>query len=151
VEPGMHVPSSVLNEYRDSFKAADEECVKASMKLFADTGLMALFAAMIMFYGSSTCPPQVNANTMFWHCYINSSIIFQNQSTLDYCTILLVSFTVVVSSGTFLEKTSPMLNSVLLSFMLLLIIGPVNLFTILVSAKALVSQMAKAVNIFGVT
>jgi hypothetical protein len=36
-------------------------------------------------------------------------------------------------------------------FYALLIIGPVNLFTILVSVKALVSQMAKAMNIFGVT
>jgi hypothetical protein len=88
---------------------------------------------------------------MFLHCDINSSIIFQSQSTLDYCMILHVSFIVIVSSGTFLEKTSLVLNLIPLHFMLLLIIGPVNLFTILLSVKALVSQMAKAMNIFGVT
>lgn len=42
LEPGMQVPSSVLNECRDSFKAADEQRVKASTQFFADTGLMAL-------------------------------------------------------------------------------------------------------------
>jgi hypothetical protein len=65
--------------------------------------------------------------------------------------ILHVSFIVIVSSGTFLEKTSLVLNLIPLHFMLLLIIGPVNLFTILLSVKTLVSQMAKAMNIFGVT
>ncbi|KAF9235994.1 hypothetical protein BU15DRAFT_89344 [Melanogaster broomeanus] len=42
VEPGMNVPPSVLNECRDSFKAADERREKASTQFFADTGLMAL-------------------------------------------------------------------------------------------------------------
>jgi hypothetical protein len=42
MEPGMHVPSSIFNECCDLLKAADEQHVKASMKLLADTGLMGL-------------------------------------------------------------------------------------------------------------
>ena len=41
-EDGMKVPTSVLNDCGDSFKAADEKREKASMQFFADTGLMAL-------------------------------------------------------------------------------------------------------------
>ena len=41
-EPGMQIPSSVLNDCNDSFVAADSNCVKASTLFFADTGLMAL-------------------------------------------------------------------------------------------------------------
>ena len=42
VEPGMKVPSSVLDGCGSTFIAADEKREKASTKLFADTGLMAL-------------------------------------------------------------------------------------------------------------
>lgn len=42
VEPGMHVPNSVLNDCGDSFKAADEKREKASTQFFADTGLMSI-------------------------------------------------------------------------------------------------------------
>ena len=42
VEPGLHVPASVLNECRDSFVAADSNRIKASTLFFSDTGLMAL-------------------------------------------------------------------------------------------------------------
>lgn len=42
LEPGMQVPSSVLNECNDSFISADEKRQKASTQLFADTALMAL-------------------------------------------------------------------------------------------------------------
>jgi len=41
-EPGMHVPTAVLEGCNDSFVAADERRVKASTLFFADTGLMAL-------------------------------------------------------------------------------------------------------------
>jgi hypothetical protein len=41
-EPGMRIPSSVLNDCNDSFVAADANRVKASTLFFADTGLMAL-------------------------------------------------------------------------------------------------------------
>ncbi|KAI0337660.1 hypothetical protein BDW22DRAFT_1311178, partial [Trametopsis cervina] len=41
-EGDMRVPASVLNDCNDSFIAADEHRQKASMKYFADTGLMAL-------------------------------------------------------------------------------------------------------------
>jgi Kyakuja-Dileera-Zisupton transposase len=41
-EDGMKVPTSVLNDCGDSFKAADEKREKASTQFFADTGLMAL-------------------------------------------------------------------------------------------------------------
>lgn len=42
IEPGMRVPTSILNDYGDSFKAADEKHEKASTQFFADTGLMSL-------------------------------------------------------------------------------------------------------------
>ena len=42
IENGMRVPSSVLNDCGQSFKAADEKRQKASTQYFADTGLMAL-------------------------------------------------------------------------------------------------------------
>jgi hypothetical protein len=41
-EPGMSVPTSVLNGCNDLFVAADEKWEKASTQFFADTGLMAL-------------------------------------------------------------------------------------------------------------
>ena len=41
-EPGMHVPSAVLDECNNSFTAADSNHVKASTQFFANTGLMAL-------------------------------------------------------------------------------------------------------------
>jgi Kyakuja-Dileera-Zisupton transposase len=41
-EEGMQVPTSVLNDCGDSFKAADEKREKASTQFFSDTGLMAL-------------------------------------------------------------------------------------------------------------
>ena len=41
-EPGMHVPTAVLDECNNSFTAADSSRVKASTQFFADTGLMAL-------------------------------------------------------------------------------------------------------------
>jgi Kyakuja-Dileera-Zisupton transposase len=41
-EPSMKVPTSVLNECGESFRAADERRAKASTQFFADTGLMAL-------------------------------------------------------------------------------------------------------------
>ncbi len=41
-EPGLRVPTTVLNECHDSFLAADSNRVKASTAFFADTGLMAL-------------------------------------------------------------------------------------------------------------
>jgi hypothetical protein len=41
-ENGMKVPTSVLNDCGDSFKAADEKREKASTQYFAETGLMAL-------------------------------------------------------------------------------------------------------------
>ena len=42
VEPGLKVPASVLDGCGKTFIAADEKREKASTKLFADTGLMAL-------------------------------------------------------------------------------------------------------------
>jgi hypothetical protein len=42
VERGMKVPVSILEACNDSFTAANEKQQKASMKQFADTGLMAL-------------------------------------------------------------------------------------------------------------
>ncbi|EAU84174.2 hypothetical protein CC1G_12745 [Coprinopsis cinerea okayama7 len=42
MEEGMKVPTSVLNGCLQSFTAADEKRTKASTRLFADTGLMAL-------------------------------------------------------------------------------------------------------------
>lgn len=41
-EPGMQVPTTVLDECNDSFTAADSNHVKASTQFFSDTGLMAL-------------------------------------------------------------------------------------------------------------
>jgi len=41
-EPGMHVPTAVLDECNNSFTVADSSRVKASTQFFADTGLMAL-------------------------------------------------------------------------------------------------------------
>jgi hypothetical protein len=41
-ESGMKVPSFVLNDCGESFKAADEKREKASTQFFTDTGLMAL-------------------------------------------------------------------------------------------------------------
>jgi hypothetical protein len=41
-EGPLRVPTSVLHECHESFKAADEKRQKASTQLFADTGLMAL-------------------------------------------------------------------------------------------------------------
>lgn len=41
-EPGMWVPTAVLDGCNDSFVAADERHMKASTLFFADTGLMAL-------------------------------------------------------------------------------------------------------------
>jgi hypothetical protein len=41
-EPGMQVPTAVLDGCNDSFVAADERRMKASTLFFADTGLMAL-------------------------------------------------------------------------------------------------------------
>lgn len=42
IEPGMRVPTSVLEGCGASFIAADEKREKASTKLFSDTGVMAL-------------------------------------------------------------------------------------------------------------
>ncbi|KAI6100036.1 hypothetical protein EV401DRAFT_2061677 [Pisolithus croceorrhizus] len=42
VEDGMKIPTSILDECRDSFHAADEKWQKASTQFFADTGLMEL-------------------------------------------------------------------------------------------------------------
>lgn len=42
LEPGMELPTSVLNDCNYFFKAADEQREKASTVFFADTGLMAL-------------------------------------------------------------------------------------------------------------
>ena len=42
VEPGLKIPTSVLNDCERSFKAADENRQKGSTASFADTGLMAL-------------------------------------------------------------------------------------------------------------
>ncbi|KDR70621.1 hypothetical protein GALMADRAFT_43068, partial [Galerina marginata CBS 339.88] len=41
-EPGMQIPTSVLDGCNDSFVAADEKRMKASTLFFADTGLMAM-------------------------------------------------------------------------------------------------------------
>ena len=41
-EPGMRIPTAVLDGCNDSFVVADERCTKASTVFFADTGLMAL-------------------------------------------------------------------------------------------------------------
>jgi len=41
-EPGLKVPTSVLNECSESFIAADASRIKASTLFFSDTGLMAL-------------------------------------------------------------------------------------------------------------
>ena len=41
-EPGLRVPTAVLDECHESFLAADSNRIKASTKFFADTGLMAL-------------------------------------------------------------------------------------------------------------
>ncbi|KDR65453.1 hypothetical protein GALMADRAFT_81864, partial [Galerina marginata CBS 339.88] len=41
-EPGMKVPSAVLNECHDSFLAADERRIKANTAFFADTALMGI-------------------------------------------------------------------------------------------------------------
>jgi len=41
-EPGLRVPTVILDACNDSFVAADSNCVKASTSFFADTGLMAL-------------------------------------------------------------------------------------------------------------
>jgi len=41
-EPGMRIPTAVLDGCNDSFVAADERRTKASTIFFADTGLMAL-------------------------------------------------------------------------------------------------------------
>jgi len=41
-EPGMPIPTAVLDECSNSFTAADSNRVKASTQFFADTGLMAL-------------------------------------------------------------------------------------------------------------
>ncbi|KAF7965169.1 hypothetical protein HWV62_45272 [Athelia sp. TMB] len=42
MEPGMSLPSSVLDDCGDSFIAADEKREKASTQFFSDTGIMAL-------------------------------------------------------------------------------------------------------------
>ncbi|KZP07904.1 hypothetical protein FIBSPDRAFT_679190, partial [Athelia psychrophila] len=42
MEPGMSLPTSVLDDCGNSFIAADEKREKASTQFFADTGLMAL-------------------------------------------------------------------------------------------------------------
>ena len=42
IEPGMRIPTAVLDGCNDSFVAADERRMKASTTFFADTGLMAL-------------------------------------------------------------------------------------------------------------
>lgn len=42
IESGMRVPTSALNDCKDSFMAADEKRQKSSTQFFADTGLMAL-------------------------------------------------------------------------------------------------------------
>lgn len=42
VESGMKIPNSVLQSCHDSFKAADDQRIKASTQYFADTGIMAL-------------------------------------------------------------------------------------------------------------
>lgn len=42
LEPGMKLPTSVLNDCNSSFTAADEKREKASTTFFADTGIMAL-------------------------------------------------------------------------------------------------------------
>ncbi|KAF9504066.1 hypothetical protein BS47DRAFT_1247059, partial [Hydnum rufescens UP504] len=41
VEPGLHLPNSVVNGCETSFKVANENCEKASTTTFASTGLMA--------------------------------------------------------------------------------------------------------------
>lgn len=41
-EPGMRVPTSVLDGCNESFTAADDNRVKASTQFFSDTGLMAM-------------------------------------------------------------------------------------------------------------
>lgn len=41
MEPGMSLPSSVLDDCGDSFVAADEKREKASTQFFSDTGIMA--------------------------------------------------------------------------------------------------------------
>ncbi|KAF9236945.1 hypothetical protein BU15DRAFT_76430 [Melanogaster broomeanus] len=72
VEPGMNVPPSVLNECRDSFKAADERREKAGMQFFADTGLMALL-----------CPLQ-SSMPMLITGHVNSFIIPGSLRASDY-------------------------------------------------------------------
>ena len=52
-EPGMQVPTAVLDECNNSFTAADANRVKASTQFFADTELMALLCPMIMCFGLS--------------------------------------------------------------------------------------------------
>ncbi|EFI27588.1 hypothetical protein CC1G_15624 [Coprinopsis cinerea okayama7 len=42
LEPGMKIPNSVLDGCNQSFAAADEKRMKASTRLFSDTGLMGL-------------------------------------------------------------------------------------------------------------
>ncbi|KZS89187.1 hypothetical protein SISNIDRAFT_395865, partial [Sistotremastrum niveocremeum HHB9708] len=42
VEPGMRLPTSVLDDCEKTFIAADERRIKASTKYFGDTGLMAI-------------------------------------------------------------------------------------------------------------
>ena len=42
LEPGMGLPTSVLNDCNDSFVAADEKREKASTQYFSDTGIMSL-------------------------------------------------------------------------------------------------------------
>lgn len=42
IESGMQVPTSALNDCKDSFMAADEKWQKSSTQFFTDTGLMAL-------------------------------------------------------------------------------------------------------------
>ncbi|KAF8867491.1 hypothetical protein CPB84DRAFT_1698862, partial [Gymnopilus junonius] len=41
-EPGMKVSAAILDECYESFQATDSNCVKASTKFFANTGLMGL-------------------------------------------------------------------------------------------------------------
>ncbi|KAH6905427.1 hypothetical protein BKA70DRAFT_1373178 [Coprinopsis sp. MPI-PUGE-AT-0042] len=42
IEPGLKVPTSALDGCLESFTAADEKRIKASTKIFADTGIMGL-------------------------------------------------------------------------------------------------------------
>ena len=146
-EPGMHVPSAVLDECNNSFTAADSNRVKASTQFFADTGLMALLC---------------HHNRVFW--LVNMTSAGEKQHYV-LCLLdklfqhipLLMRLGVLYDIACQLHRSCEKFHMLLivsclvsLFFMHMVTNGPVRSHIILASVQVLVCQMVNQLRDSGV-